>query len=82
MEPAGQIRRKYRLEDLLAGMPADYAPTEEDWGKSVGKEARWLRAKFEHGEREIRAGKGISHEAAKRRIRKWANTHGPSMQAR
>jgi len=33
--------------------------------------ALYIRAKFEHGEREIRAGKGISHEAAKRRIRKW-----------
>jgi len=33
--------------------------------------ALYVRAKFEHGEREIREGKGISHEAAKRRIRKW-----------
>ncbi len=34
-------------------------------------DALYIRAKFEHGEREIRTGKGISHEAAKRRIRKW-----------
>ena len=33
--------------------------------------ALYVRAKFDHGEREIREGKGVSHEKAKRRIRKW-----------
>ena len=44
--------------------------------------ALYVRAKFEHGEREIRAGRGISHEAAKRRIRKWMKTSARSMEAR
>ncbi len=35
---ARRVRGKYRLKDLLARMPADYAPAEEDWGKPVGKE--------------------------------------------
>jgi antitoxin MazE len=39
VKPARRVRRKYRLKDLLARMPADYSPTEEDWGKPVGKEA-------------------------------------------
>jgi antitoxin component of MazEF toxin-antitoxin module len=39
VKPARPVRGKYRLKDLLARMPADYAPAEEDWGKPVGKEA-------------------------------------------
>jgi len=31
-----------------------------------------VHAKFQHGEEEIRKKKGISHEDAKRRLRKWA----------
>jgi len=31
-----------------------------------------LNAKFERGEREIREGKGVPHEEAVERIRKWA----------
>ena len=34
--------------------------------------ALYVRAKFEHGEQEIRAGRGISHEEAKKRLQKWA----------
>jgi len=34
--------------------------------------ALYVRAKFEHGEREIRAGRGIPHEEAKKRLQKWA----------
>ncbi|MBI3272635.1 MAG: hypothetical protein HYZ53_26840 [Planctomycetes bacterium] len=34
--------------------------------------ALYVRAKFEHGERELREGKGVPHAAAKRRMRKWA----------
>ncbi|MBM4036492.1 MAG: AbrB/MazE/SpoVT family DNA-binding domain-containing protein [Planctomycetes bacterium] len=39
VRPARRIRGRYRLKDLLARMPADYAPSEVDWGKPVGKEA-------------------------------------------
>ena len=33
--------------------------------------ALYVRAKFEKGEREIREGKGIPHDEAKRRLNKW-----------
>jgi hypothetical protein len=33
--------------------------------------ALYVRAKFEHGEREIREGQGVPQEAAKERLRKW-----------
>ena len=33
--------------------------------------ALYVRVKFEHGEREIRAGKGVSHLKAQARIGKW-----------
>ncbi len=33
--------------------------------------ALYVHAKFQHGEQEIRQGKGVSHEDAKRRLRKW-----------
>lgn len=33
--------------------------------------ALYINAKFEHGEREIQEGKGISHEEAKQRLQKW-----------
>jgi len=33
--------------------------------------ALYVRAKFEHGEREIREGRGIPHDAAKERLQKW-----------
>ncbi len=33
--------------------------------------ALYLRAKFESGEREIRDGKGIPHDEAKKRLQKW-----------
>ena len=33
--------------------------------------ALYINTKFEHGEREIREGKGISHEEAKQRLQKW-----------
>ncbi|HUT37044.1 MAG TPA: AbrB/MazE/SpoVT family DNA-binding domain-containing protein [Planctomycetota bacterium] len=39
VKPKRRVRGKYRLKDLLARMPADYAVAEEDWGKPVGKEA-------------------------------------------
>ena len=33
--------------------------------------ALYINVKFEHGEREIREGKGVSHEEAKHRLQKW-----------
>ena len=33
--------------------------------------ALYVHAKFQHGEQEIRQKKGITHEEAKRRLRKW-----------
>lgn len=33
--------------------------------------ALYINAKFNHGEREIREGKGIPHEEAKNRLKKW-----------
>jgi len=35
---ATQIREKYKLEDLIAKMPPEYKPQEEDWGKPTGRE--------------------------------------------
>lgn len=33
-----QIRGKYKLENLVAKIPSEYRPQEEDWGKPAGKE--------------------------------------------
>jgi len=33
--------------------------------------ALYVRAKFEHAERQIREGRGIPHDAAKERLQKW-----------
>ena len=33
--------------------------------------ALYINSKFEHGEREIREGKGIPHEEAKQSLQKW-----------
>ncbi len=38
VEPSRRVRGKYRLEDLVARMPDDYEPHEEDWGDPVGGE--------------------------------------------
>lgn len=38
-EPPVQIQKaKYNLADLVAQMPNDYKPQEENWGSPVGKE--------------------------------------------
>ncbi len=34
--------------------------------------ALYIKIKFEHGEREVQEGKGISHEEAKQKLQKWA----------
>ena len=33
--------------------------------------ALYVHAKFQHGEQEIKQRKGVSHEDAKKRLRKW-----------
>ena len=33
--------------------------------------ALYIKIKFEHGESEIKEGKGIPHEEAKQRLQKW-----------
>ena len=38
VEPSQRVRGKYRLEDLIARMPEDYIPQEEDWAEPVGRE--------------------------------------------
>jgi len=37
--PAGKVRGRHRLEDLVARIPRGYKPGEVDWGKPVGREA-------------------------------------------
>ena len=34
--------------------------------------ALYVKVKFERGEQEIRQGRGVSHEQAAQRLRKWA----------
>lgn len=36
--PSDRIRGKYRLEDLVARIPEEHEPVEEDWGAPVGRE--------------------------------------------
>lgn len=38
IEPAAQVRGRYKLKDLVAKMPKKYKTREEDWGRPVGKE--------------------------------------------
>jgi hypothetical protein len=33
--------------------------------------ALYVKAKFDHGQQEIRQGQGIAHEEAKQRLQKW-----------
>ena len=35
---AAQVMGKYKLETLIAKMPSEYKPQEEDWGKTAGRE--------------------------------------------
>ncbi len=37
--PAGNCHGKLRLQDVLVNLPADYQPSEGDWGAPVGREA-------------------------------------------
>ena len=38
VEPSQRVRGKYRLEDLVAKMPKEYTPHEEEWVEPVGRE--------------------------------------------
>ena len=39
ISPVRKTRGRYRIEDLVARIPADYQASEVDWGEPVGKEA-------------------------------------------
>ena len=39
IKPAKKIRRRHKLEDLVARIPKNYQSEEVDWGTPVGKEA-------------------------------------------
>lgn len=38
IKPVRKIRGKYKIEDLVAKLPANYQVEELDWGKPVGME--------------------------------------------
>jgi len=38
IEPATQVRGKYKLKELIAKMSSNYKPQEEDWGEPTGRE--------------------------------------------
>ena len=40
VQPVQEVRKKYRLKDLVARIPKRHKPNEEDFGKPVGKE-KW-----------------------------------------
>lgn len=39
VQPTQQVRGRYKIESLIAEMPAEYEVEEVDWGDTVGKEA-------------------------------------------
>ena len=39
VKPTTQVRGKYKLKNLVEKIPTGYNPIEENWGKSIGKEA-------------------------------------------
>lgn len=38
IRPRVRVKGRYSLKDLVARMPKDYQPHEEDWGRPMGKE--------------------------------------------
>jgi antitoxin MazE len=38
LERPRRIRGRYRLEELVARVPKEYRPAEQDWGEPVGSE--------------------------------------------
>lgn len=53
----------------IAKKVIDTLPDEANMDEII--HALYIRAKFDHGIRQIEAGKGIPHEEAKKRMRKW-----------
>ena len=39
VRPVAKQKGRYDLRKLVAQMPDDYEPSEEDWGEAIGKEA-------------------------------------------
>ena len=39
VRPVAKQKGRYDLRELVAQMPDDYEPSEEDWGEAIGKEA-------------------------------------------
>jgi len=56
-------------EKEIAKQVIDTLPTDATMDEIM--HALYVRAKFSKGEQEIRDGKGISHDEAKRRLSKW-----------
>lgn len=38
IEPSQRIRGRYKLAELVARIPEDYKPGEEEWGEPMGRE--------------------------------------------
>ena len=38
IEPLRKVHGRYDIKELVAKMPKDYKPKEEDWGKPIGQE--------------------------------------------
>ena len=55
---------KEMAKDLINALPAKASMDDI-------MHALYVRAKFQHGEQEIKRKKGIPHEEAKQRLRKW-----------
>lgn len=39
VQPTQKVRGRYKIESLIAEMPAEYEVEEVEWGDAVGKEA-------------------------------------------
>lgn len=39
VQPTQRVRGRYKIESLIAEIPAEYEVEEVDWGDAVGKEA-------------------------------------------
>ncbi len=53
----------------IAKQTIDKLPNEAAYDDII--HALYVSAKFEHGLNEIREGKGVAHEEAKKRLEKW-----------
>ncbi|MFH1942964.1 MAG: hypothetical protein ABIL68_12755 [bacterium] len=57
------------VEKEIAKNVIDALPDEASMDDII--HALYVKIKFDHGEREIREGKGISNDRAKKRLKKW-----------